>query len=87
MTMNGGRGKKSHQLTNNNTSPEIICADVIKSGGINVQIVLGNSNLGHTILLTIWEERQGGVARRLGRKNEARETGAMGRGQDSLEIT
>jgi hypothetical protein len=42
---NGGRGKNSHQPRPNNTSMKKTWADVVKNGGINVQIVLGNGNL------------------------------------------
>jgi hypothetical protein len=45
---NGGWEKKTHQLTNKNQCTTKTWADVIKSGGINVQIVLGNVNLGLT---------------------------------------
>jgi hypothetical protein len=48
MTKNGGQGKNSHQPQTNNTSAKKTCVDVIKSGGINLQIVLGNGNLGLT---------------------------------------
>jgi hypothetical protein len=40
----------------------------MKSGGINIQIVLGNGNLGLTALTKRRGERRGGVARRLGKK-------------------
>jgi hypothetical protein len=46
---NGGRGKNSHQLRANTTSTKKTWADVIRNGGINVQIVLGNGNRGLTI--------------------------------------
>jgi hypothetical protein len=48
MTKNGGCGNNSHQLRPKNTSTKKTWADIIKSGGINVQIVLGNGNLGLT---------------------------------------
>jgi hypothetical protein len=86
MTKNGGQGKISHQPQPNTTSTKMTWADVIKSGGINVQIVLGNGNLGLTIPAKARGERRGGAARRLGRRNEARERGAMGRGNDSPEL-
>jgi hypothetical protein len=50
-TKNSAWGKNSHQLRPNNTSTKKIWVDIIKSGGINVQIVLGNGNLGLTILM------------------------------------
>jgi hypothetical protein len=45
---NGGRGKNSYQPQLNTTSGRKTWADVVKSGGINVPIVLGNDNLGLT---------------------------------------
>jgi hypothetical protein len=45
---NGGRGKNSHQPRMNTPSAKKTWAEVIKCGGSNVQIVLGNSNLGLT---------------------------------------
>jgi hypothetical protein len=45
----GERGKKPHQPTNNNHRVTKTWADVIKNGGINVKIVLGNSNLRQAI--------------------------------------
>jgi hypothetical protein len=47
-TKNGGRGKNSHQPQMNTASAKKTWAEVVKSGGINVQIVLGNGNLGLT---------------------------------------
>jgi hypothetical protein len=41
----GGRGKNTHQPKLTTPSTKKTWADVIKSGGINVQIVLGNGNL------------------------------------------
>jgi hypothetical protein len=45
---NGGRGKNTHKLRMNTPSGKKTWAEVVKSGGINIQIVLGNSNLGLT---------------------------------------
>jgi hypothetical protein len=45
---NGRRGKKTHQPRTNTTSTKKTWAEVVKSGGINVQIVLGNGNVGLT---------------------------------------
>jgi hypothetical protein len=45
-TTNGGRGKNTHQPRTNTPSAKKTWAEVIKCGGINVQIVLGNGNLG-----------------------------------------
>jgi hypothetical protein len=71
MIKNSGQGKNSHQPRPNNTSTKKTWGDVVKSGGINIQIVLGNSNLGLTTPTKTRGERQGGAVRRLGRKNEA----------------
>ncbi|KAI5790472.1 hypothetical protein FPQ18DRAFT_338722 [Pyronema domesticum] len=64
-TKNGGRGKNSHRPRPNNTSTKKTWADVVKSGGINVQIVLGKGNLGLTTPTKKRGERRGGAARRL----------------------
>jgi hypothetical protein len=85
MTQNSGRGKKSHQPRKTNTPPKKTWADVIKGGGINVQIVLGNGNLGLTTPTTMRGERRGGAARRLKKRGENWERGAMGRGKGGLE--
>jgi hypothetical protein len=86
MTKNGGWGKNSHQLRLNNTSTKKTWADVVKSGGINVQIVLGNGNLGLTIPTKMRGERCGGVAQRLAKRREDRERGTKGRGNESPEV-
>jgi hypothetical protein len=44
-TTTGGRGKNTHQPRTNTPSAKKTWAEVVKSGGINVQIVLGNGNL------------------------------------------
>jgi hypothetical protein len=80
-TKNGGRGKNSHQPRLKNTSTKKIWADVVKNGGINVQIVLGNGNLGLTTPTKMRGERQGGAAWRLAKKAVDGERGAMGRGK------
>jgi hypothetical protein len=68
-TTNAGRGKKTHQPRTNTASAKRTWAEVIKSGAINVQIVLGNGNLGLATPPTKKRgERRGGAARRLGRK-------------------
>jgi hypothetical protein len=67
-TNNSGRGKNSHQPRPTNTSAKKTWADVIKTGGINVQIVLGNGNLGLTTPTRMRGERRGGAARRLAKK-------------------
>jgi hypothetical protein len=75
-TTNGGRGKNTHQPQTNTPSTRKTWAEVVKSGGINVQIVLGNGNLGlATPPMKKRGERRGGAARRLGRKEGAGERG------------
>jgi hypothetical protein len=59
---NGGRGKNTHQPRTNTRSAKKTWAEVIKSRGINVQIVLGNGNLRLTTLTTRRGGRQGGAA-------------------------
>jgi hypothetical protein len=75
-TTNSGRGKNTHQLRMNTPSAKKTWAEVVKSGGINVQIVLGNGNLGFAIPPT-WKrgERRGGAACRPGKKEGAGERG------------
>jgi hypothetical protein len=85
ITKNGRRGKNSHQLRHNNTSNKKTWADVTKSRGINVQIMLRNGNLGLTTPMKIRGERRGGAARRLANRGEDGERGAMGRGKEGLE--
>jgi hypothetical protein len=82
---NSGQGKNSHQLRPNNTSAQKTWADIVKSGGINVQIVLGNGNLGLTTPMKIRGERRGGAAWRLAKRGEDGERGTMGRGKDGPE--
>jgi hypothetical protein len=74
-TKNGGRGKNTHQPQMNTPSAKKTWVEVVKSGGINVQIVLGNGNLGLTTPTKRRGERRGGVARRLGKKARAGERG------------
>jgi hypothetical protein len=77
-----GRGKNTHQPRTNTPSAEKTWAEVVKSGGINVQIVLGNGNLGlATPPMKKRGERRGGAARRLGRKEGVGETGEERRGR------
>jgi hypothetical protein len=81
-TKTGGHGKNSHQPRMTNTSAKKTWAEVVKSGGINVQIVLGNGNLGvATPPMKKRGERRGGAARRLGRKEGLRERGEERRGK------
>jgi hypothetical protein len=86
-TKNGGRGKNTHQPRMNTPSAKKTWAEVVKSGGINVQIVLGNGNLGHTTPTARRGERRGGAARRLGKKAGAGERGEGGKGMGSPEVT
>jgi hypothetical protein len=80
---NGGWGKKAQQLRNNtgNHGAAETWADVVRRGGINMQIVLGKGNLGTTQPETGKKERRDGVrdgaARRLGRKREGGGRGGM----------
>jgi hypothetical protein len=62
-TKNGGRGKNTHEPRTNTPSAKKTWADVVKSGGINVQIVLGNGNLGLTTPTNRRGERRGSVTR------------------------
>jgi hypothetical protein len=86
-TKNGGRGKNTYEPRTNTPSAKNTWAEVVKSGGINVQIVLGNSNLGLTAPTTRRGERRGGVARRLGKKAGVGERGEEGRGAGSPKVT
>jgi hypothetical protein len=75
-TTNGGRGKNTPQPRTNTPSAKKTWAEVVKSGGINVQIVLGNGNLGLATPPTKKRgERRGGAARRLCRKEGVGERG------------
>ncbi|KAI5812148.1 hypothetical protein BZA77DRAFT_359718 [Pyronema omphalodes] len=56
-------------------------AEAVKSGGINVQIVLGNGNLGLTTSPTRKGERPAGAARRLRKKEGEGERGEEKRGR------
>jgi hypothetical protein len=86
-TKNGGRGKNTHQPRMNTPSAKKTWAEVVRSGGINVQIVLGNGNLGLTTPTTRRGERRGGAARRLGKKAGVAERGEEGRGAGSPKVT
>jgi hypothetical protein len=83
---NGGRGKKSHQPTNTNTPPNKTWANVVKAGGINVQIVLGNGNLGLTTPTKTRGERRGRAAWRTTQRKEDGERGAKRRGNEGPEV-
>jgi hypothetical protein len=84
---NGGRGKTTYQHRTNTPSTKKTWAEVVKSGGINVQIVLGNGNLGLTTPTKRRGERRGGAARRLGKKAGAGERGKEGRGTGGPKVT
>jgi hypothetical protein len=88
LTMKTGRqGKNSHQPRTTNTSAKKTWAEVVKGGGINVQIVLGNGNLGLTTPTTRRGERRGGAARRLGKKAGGGERGEEGRCKGGPKVT
>ncbi|KAI5812145.1 hypothetical protein BZA77DRAFT_359703 [Pyronema omphalodes] len=80
-TKTGGRGKTTHQPKTNTPSAKKTWAEVVKSGGINVQIVLGNGNLGLTTPPARRGERRGGAARRLRKKEGEGEGGEEKRGR------
>jgi hypothetical protein len=86
-TKNGGRGKNTHRPRTNTPSAKKTWAEVVKSGGINVQIVLGNGNLGLIAPTTSRGERRGGAARRLGKKAGVGERGEEGRGAGGPKVT
>jgi hypothetical protein len=81
-TKNGGRSKNTHQPRTNTPSAKKTWADVIKSGGINVQIVLGNGNLGLTTPTKMRGQRRGGAAWRLTKRKEDGERGVKRRGNE-----
>jgi hypothetical protein len=81
-TKNDGRGKNTHQPKPTTPSAKKTWAEVIKSGGIKVQIVLGNGNLGLATPPTKKRgERRGGAACRLGRKEGVGERGEERQGK------
>jgi hypothetical protein len=86
-TKNGGRGKTTHQPRTNTPSAKKTWAEVVKSRGINVQIVLGNGNLGLTTPTKRRGERRGGAAWRLGKKAGVGERGEEGRGMGGPKVT
>jgi hypothetical protein len=76
MTKTGRQGKNSYQLWITNTSTKKTWVEVLKSGGINIQSILGNGNLGlATLPMMKRGERRGRVVRRLGRKEGVGERG------------
>jgi hypothetical protein len=86
--------KKNHQLMMKNYHDAKTWADVIQSGGINVQIVLGNGNVGQATLVRMTGERgerRGGTTQRLRKRSgvgtgESGERGALGRGNIGPEV-
>jgi hypothetical protein len=91
---NGEWVKKNHQLTTKNYHDTKTWADIVQSGGINVQIVLGNGNLGQAILVRMTgerRERRGGTTQRLRKRSgvgtgESGERGALGKGNVGPEV-
>jgi hypothetical protein len=85
---NGGRGTNTHQPKPTTPSAKKTWAEVVKNGGINVQIVLGNGNLGLATPPTKKRgERRGGAVRRLGRKEGVGERGEERRSRVGLPGT
>ncbi|KAI5812608.1 hypothetical protein BZA77DRAFT_359002 [Pyronema omphalodes] len=80
-TKNGGRGKNTHQPRQTTLSARKTWAEVVKRAGINVQIVLGNGNLGLTTPPTRRGERRGGAAGWLRKKEGEGERGEEKRGK------
>ncbi|KAI5815066.1 hypothetical protein BZA77DRAFT_355746 [Pyronema omphalodes] len=80
-TKNGGRGKNTHQPRQTTPSAKKTWAEDVKSRGINIQIVLGNGNLGLTTPPTRRGERRDGAARRLRKKEGEGERGEEKRGR------
>jgi hypothetical protein len=60
-TKNGGRGKNTHQPHKSSIPTKKTWAEVVRCGGINVQIVLGNGNLGPATSTVRRGERHGGA--------------------------
>jgi hypothetical protein len=91
---NGEWVKKNHQPTTKNYRDAKTLADVVRSGGINVQIVLGNGNLGQATLVRMTGERgerRGGNTWRLRKRSragtgESGERGVLGRGNVGPEV-
>jgi hypothetical protein len=83
----GGRGKTTHQPQTNTPSAKKTWAEVVKSGGINVQIMLGNGNLGLATPMKKRGERRGGAAQRLGKKAGAGERGEERRGMGGSKVS
>jgi hypothetical protein len=91
---NGERVKKNHQPTTKNYHDAKTWADIVRSGGINVQIVLVNGNLGQATLVRMTGERgerRGVTTRRLRKRSgagtgESGERGALGRGNVGPQV-
>jgi hypothetical protein len=94
MKQNGERVNKNHQPMMKNYHDTKTWADVVRSGGINIQIVLGNGNLGQATPVRMTGERgerRAGTTWRLRKRNgagtgESGERGALGRGNVGPEV-
>jgi hypothetical protein len=84
-TKNSGRGKNTHQARTNTPSAKKTRADVIRTGGINVQIVLGNGNLRLATLMKTRGERRGAAVGRLAKRGVDGERGTLRRGKGGPE--
>jgi hypothetical protein len=94
MKQHGAQGKKPHQPMTKHHREKKTWADVVRSGGINVQIVLGNSNLGQATPVKLTGQRGerrggtiGGWRQRGGAgRGDRGERGPMGRGNAGPEL-
>jgi hypothetical protein len=94
MKQNGEWVKKNHQPMMKNYHDMKAWADVVQSGGINIQILLGNGNLGQATPVRMTGERgerRWGTTRRLRKRSragigESGERGALGRGNVGPEV-
>ncbi|KAI5814777.1 hypothetical protein BZA77DRAFT_356270 [Pyronema omphalodes] len=75
------KGKEYPPTQTDNPLPKKTGAEVVKNGGINVRIVLGNRNLGLTTPPTRKGERRGGAAGRLRKREGEGERGEEKRGR------
>jgi hypothetical protein len=91
---NGEWVKKNHQPMMKNYCDAKTWADVVQSRGINIQIVLGNGNLGQATPVRMTRERgerRGGTTWRLRKRSgagigESGERGVLGRGNVGPEV-
>jgi hypothetical protein len=94
MKQNGEQVKKHHQPMTKNYRDVKTYADDVRSGGINVQIVLGTGNLGQATPVRMTGERgerRGGTTQRLRKRSgagtgESGERGALRRGNVGPEV-